>query len=170
MNRILKFRVWDVEQRKFLPSYADQGVEFFHEQGESWHERQIRSIVPVSWFMSDHNANLDNYVVQQYTGCEDRNGKEIFEGDLVEIEEQFKDRSSAAPYTNHRTRTEVVEFRGGCYWLGPFNFTQPICDKKNLTAVGNIFQPLCNHITSYFTVEGRCCNCGELVFPGQRTL
>ncbi len=83
MNRLIKFRVWDVEQNKFLSSYADKGIEFYHEQGKDWHEKQVRDIVPVSWFLQDHNNNLENYIVTQYTGLNDKNGNPIFEDDIV---------------------------------------------------------------------------------------
>ena len=83
MNRPIKFRIWDKYQNKFLPSYGDLGIDFYHEQGESWHSKGIRDIVPVSWFLQDHNNNLENYIVTQYTGLTDSKDKEICEGDIL---------------------------------------------------------------------------------------
>ena len=61
MNRQLKFRVWDNEQKKF---------EYF----------ELHNIT-----VSDRLLNQDKFPVQQWTGEYDKNKKEIYEGDIITL-------------------------------------------------------------------------------------
>jgi len=71
MNREIKFRVWDLE-KKF---YLNQDDEFhFYEPDRGW-----QCPIPLCECLRDKKR----YVVQQYTGLTDKNGKEIYEGDIV---------------------------------------------------------------------------------------
>ena len=65
MNERFKFRVWDIEYKKYYPA-SDFCVEDLQDSG-------------------------DEIIVEQCTGLEDENGKLIFEGDKVRMTEFYFD-------------------------------------------------------------------------------
>jgi uncharacterized phage protein (TIGR01671 family) len=137
MNRLIKFRVWDVQQNKFLTSYADKGIMFYHEQGKDWHEKQVRDIVPVSWFLQDHNNNLKNYIVTEYTGLKDSKDVPIYEGDIVkfsrlfEKERQIKELKSFVRFDEGQFGFDLIGFNNTFYTLS---------DERGIEVIGNIFE------------------------------
>lgn len=69
MNREIKFRVWDKKSKKL--HYDITGFEF-----------GVKEMTGV--FIDGDFYNKENIELMQYTGLKDKNGVEIYEGDILE--------------------------------------------------------------------------------------
>jgi uncharacterized phage protein (TIGR01671 family) len=119
--RELKFRVWDGE--KFLrSSFGKKDAEFISLKIEG-------GILPQYGGLINYHKTM---VVQQYTGLKDRNGKEIYEGDI------FK----GGDY-----KWDAVEFEDGQFQVNlmgarVFSLQELCCDidYELPEVIGNIFE------------------------------
>ena len=74
MNREIKFRIWDVENKEMLKV---QELDF----EPTFYGGRI-AIRPDQY--NDY-FDTEDMILMQYTGLKDKNGKEIYEGDIIRI-------------------------------------------------------------------------------------
>ncbi len=109
MNREIKFRVWDKEHNKMLPTFTLLEAIIRHSSPE----------MAICEFM-------------QYTELKDKNGKEIYEGDVVVYE--------------FNNRTYRIEFLNGEFLLRRKfkNIENKVFDEvdygKEIEIIGNIYE------------------------------
>ena len=72
-NRPLKFRAWDKLAKQF--TYPDKG-----------YQGHYVLTLNGEFFNLQNGSGGDEYVVQQWTGFVDRNGKDVYEGDFFSQE------------------------------------------------------------------------------------
>jgi len=131
MNREIKFRAWDTENKsmeRVAIFLIDEYKTYPHDRGYI-HNCQ-------DW---EHHDLISKPVIMQYTGLKDKNGKEIYEGDIVKLwfdegEEVF-------------WNTFLVKFFEGCFiceFLQGDTEEYPISeywnDSQDLEIIGNIYE------------------------------
>lgn len=126
MQSRFKFRVWDTEKNEWLWTSEPDVIPYngFHLFGECM------------LFQNVNISKLSNCVIQQFTWLKDKNGKEIYEGDIVEYSIEW------GYWQQDYTINRIVEYKEWHY--NPFvhwheEFTQntyPECCE----VIGNIYE------------------------------
>lgn len=138
MKREIKFRAWDKNRKKMSRVGAIEFIDRVEMRpGVSvfTHENNIRA---------DHWIEMDACELMQYTGHKDKNGKEIYEGDVVKrIRLSF---DFDKPESDDEIRTEeisFIEYRNAGFWVAKENFGwegENLWDWDKLEIIGNIHE------------------------------
>ena len=127
--RTIKFRAWDKRLKAMIKVTHDYQL---HVRDIYWEIIDLKIGCKV---LDNWRDNENGNVLMQYTGIKDKNGKEIYEGDVV----RFKYWDNDIP--QDATNWGVVAYRNemACFYL-----TQNVCimlaKQREMEIIGNIYE------------------------------
>jgi uncharacterized phage protein (TIGR01671 family) len=124
--RELKFRAWDNVDNRMI--YAGENIDICFTLGSAGIECvDLNKISP----SGDGVDSMEHLKYMQFTGLKDKNGKGIYEGDIVEginrLNEDWK-------------IPQKVTFLKGCYMFGNWNAHEYFNRHQAITVIGNIYE------------------------------
>ena len=123
MSKIIKFRVWDTRENKGV---ATEEMLYDAQNHRLWHD-----------FIDYPKC----YVIMQYTGLKDRNGKEIYEGDIIRAKHDF----GPAGFQYHISSVK---------WDNEVGYQWHYWDLSTIEVIGNVFENSKFYITNEMDKKG----------------
>lgn len=115
----IKYRSWDIENKAM---YYNSQEKYFYEYSETGY---VESIKPMIFY--------DNYIAMEYTGLQDKEGKEIYEGDVL------KCKLCNGKYENYEV---IWDDKYACFDALNKNRSNFICPSiwNEFEVIGNIYE------------------------------
>ena len=133
MNREIKFRVYDKDLKRMRYLNSSHDFICFDENGNGYYHNMQTGLG--EWFSG----------LMQYTGLKDKNGVEIYEGDLIDIHQtvngynqfviQYDNYKFSARYYNQKTKQILGWYQYDLDELFEINETE-----KEIEVIGNIYE------------------------------
>lgn len=134
MNRPIKFRVWDKLNKKMIVDEDNLLISLSGDVVKVWDDGEWANTI-----------NGLNYILMQSTGLKDKNGKDIYDGDIVRIANFPNDFKRSEPEFDWRVfqviwNKNVYAFENSVIYTPFSSYSGSNLEEYDIEIIGNIYK------------------------------